>query len=534
MSTGHIETGKEPAGNGNAISLSNLVPKDHKLYHIFNFIGENYGSSPENILRAIGSIFDFDKGLRTLLRSKFSLKNFMNLLRYTLPASFYGLELGIKIKKYIKDLYKDELSEYDKYQIKLHQLLDIEKEDKSANIEKWRASYLNEDILDWLLKKPKTDGFKILGYYNDAGAEKYEKLPAQLESMFILIEFHEKKILLHIDIRTFGSLTFLESMTFLGQYPLVSQEVIKELEMKILKNFILTFNIKENILEFKGSIVTKRRTVVEEKINQFNVKPLIKEIKKVLKHRRKRGYAFIGKQGTGKSIIMRKIEEVLVNNIVIRIGPDEFSSSGGIKRCFNLIRTVQPAVVIIEDLDAFRFKEKNERVGTFLKEIDDNSLNAVFLITVNDPEMIHKTIIDRPGRFDEIYQIKPPQTPKEAYEVMKSKYDMLVDYYTDFKNIQFPKIRKFNGILQRCLDNKFTQAELTSGIVEKVFLNTEKPKEIDFNDVIQQAIESFEVSKKSLQTYKFNEEEIMDDDVMPDECAKEERAEPTVLTTGGR
>jgi len=503
------DEGKAPIGNN--LSLSELVPKGHKLYHLFNFINENYGSSPENILRAIGSIFDFDKGLRTLFNShkKFSAKNIINLLRYTFPAALYSAEMAIKLTKYIKMVRKGELSEWEKFQVQINKLLDI----RSGSIDKWSASYLNEDILEWLLKKPKTEGYKILGYHNHSTMEKMEKVPNELEeSLFILFEYHKKRILLKITIKSYGSIHFLDELTFLGEYPLIDYDVTRALEMLILKDFILTFNIKENILEFRGGLITKKRAVVNENINQFDIKPLVSEIRKILKHGRKRGYAFIGKQGTGKSIIMRKIEETLTDLIVIKISPEEFTTSTSIKRCFNLIRTVQPALIIIEDLDAFSFKDKNERVGTFINEIDDSSnLNAVFLVTINDPDMIHRTIIDRPGRFDEIYEIKPPQTELEAYEVMKSKYDKLINSYTGFINVKFPKMKQFNhGILERCIKNKFTQAELTSGIIEKIFLNTNNPKEICFNEAIKKAINSFEISKKSLKTYKFNEGDNLD------------------------
>ena len=307
----------------------------------------------------------------------------------------------------------------------------------------------------------------------------------------------------------------------------------KKITSNILKNFILTFNIKENILEFKGSITTKKRAVVNEKINQYNIDPLIAEIRKVLKNGRKRGHAFIGKQGTGKSIIMRKLEELLTDLIIIRITPEEFGTNAGIKRCFNLIKTVQPALVIIEDLDAFRFKEKNERVGTFINEIDSEDLNAVIIVTINDPDMIHRTIIDRPGRFDEIHEIKPPQTEQEAYEVMKSKYDKLLNFYKDFKGIQFPDMEELNqNLIQRCVKNMFTQAELTNGIIEKIFINIDNPESIHFDDAVEKAVTSFEISKKSLRTYKFYEKEPESDEIVAcDEgTCTEKEISPTITS----
>jgi len=504
-----------------SINLSNLVPKGHKLYHPFNFISENYGN-PESILRAFGSILDFDKGLRALFTSKkkFSLKNSIDFLRYTLPATFYGVEMGIKIKRYIKQINKGDLSEYEKRMMEIRKLMDL---NPGKGIDNKNVSYINEDILEWLLKSPKTEGYKILGYYSDENLEKLEKIPHDFEDLLILFEFQKEKFLLEVSVKTFAGMRYVDNISFLAKYPEVTIDLLKSLEMLILKDFILTFNIKENILEFKGSITTKRRAVVNEKINQYDIRPLIAEIRKVLKSGRKRGHALIGKQGTGKSIIVRKLEELLTDLIIIRITPEEFTTNSGIKRCFNLIKTIQPALVIIEDLDAFRFKEKNERVGTFINEIDSEDLNAVIVVTINDPDMVHRTIIDRPGRFDEIHEIKPPQTEQEAYEVMKSKYDKLLDFYKDFKGTQFPDMEELkHGLIQRCVNNKFTQAELTNGIIEKIFINIDKPEEIRFNDAIEQAVTSFEISKRSLRTYKFYEKEYEPEVVLaPDEKCEE-------------
>lgn len=513
-----------------ANTLSSLVPRNHKLYHVFNFINENYGN-PENVLRALTNILNFDKGVRTLTntlsKKRFTLKDAIDILRYALPASLYSLEMAIKLLKYIKIARNGEETEWEKREEGIQKLLELGPD--SAR-DTWQSTNLNEDLMEWILKSPKTEGFKILGYYNFS-LDKIEKLPEKLESTAVLLEYHKKKLLLFICAKSFGEMSFVDSIYFTAEYPIITHSVIKELEFLIIKNFILAFNTKENILEFKGSIATKRRAVVKERINQFDVNPLIADIRKVLKNGRKRGYAFVGKQGTGKSIIMQKIEEIMTDTVIIRITPEELGSNSAIKRCFALIRAIQPAIVIIEDMDSFRFKEKNERVGTFIKEIDAE-MNAVFLVTINDPDMIHRTLMDRPGRFDEVYVITPPRTKEETYEVMKSKYDKLVLSYTDFIDVKFPEMSTLNdSIFDRCLKNGFTQAELTNGIIETVFIRAQDPKGLCFNAALQQAIESFFISKKNLKSYKFNEEDPYSEEVYPVEDDEGYPPVPDSLTT---
>lgn len=515
MSGDQQRTTQENPVSKKSISLMDIVPKDHKLYHLFNFISLNYGDNPKEIIQAITTILNFDQGFKILTNSKkISIKNVFNLFRYTLPASLYSIEMILKIKKYIDVINEKELSEYDKKEKKLSEFLEI----KDNNICFYDTQYLNEEIIFWLLKGPKTKGYKIKGYYNSS-YKLLDKVSFDSDStqIFILIEFNKEKILVDLNLKKLST-SYYCNLQYILKNTYSIRKTIQDLEIFIIKNFIHTFNIQENIIEYKSGLSTRRRLKIKENINQFNIEPLKKEIKEVLKHGRKRGYGFIGLQGTGKSMIIKKLEETLTETIIIKLGTKEFSTPFQIKKCFQFIKIVQPALVIIEDLDALGFKEKNERVGTFINEIDDsnNDLNIVLLVTINDTKLVHKTIIDRPGRFDEIFEIKPPQSELEIYEVMVSKYNRLKQFYTKFKNIEFPLQKDINLLLQRCLKNNFTQAEITCGIIEKVFINTED-SEVLYPLIrrIERAILLFEKSKKSLKEYSFNESaQIIDENIV--------------------
>jgi hypothetical protein len=101
------------------------------------------------------------------------------------------------------------------------------------------------------------------------------------------------------------------------------------------------------------------------------------------------------------------------------------------------------------------------------------------------------------------------------YEVMLSKFNKLKYSYPKFKDIKFPLQKDINEILERCIKNKFTQAELTCGIIEKVFININDPKDSSIVSGIKDAVTSFEKSKKSLTTYSFNEKmEFIENDDM--------------------
>lgn len=488
----------------NDLSILNLVPKNHKLYHLFNFIGKNY-SNLENVSQALKTIFDIDKGLKAFSDKKLSLKNIFTFLRYMTPASIYTTDMFFKIKKYIDSIKKGDLSEYDKKLTKIKNLLEIK---SFKDIIKLDTHYLNDELIYWLLQSPQTSDYKIIGYYDINTFEKLEKIPTESEMrVFILIQWNKNKILLYISTKVLGEFTYLDETIYYVDNN-VSQSLIIELERLIIKDFINLLNINENIIELNGGITTRKRSIIEENINQFDMKPFMKEIRKILKNNRKKGIAFIGKQGTGKSIIIKKLEELMIDIIIIKIGSDMFRSPTIIKNTFKLIKAIQPAIIVIEDADSFGFQEKNEKVAQFINEIDDsnNDLNVFIIISINDPSRIHKTIIDRPGRFDEIIEIKPPQSYKEIYEVIKSKFHKLRHYYKGFENLEFPELREINcNLLDICLKYQFTQAELTCGIIEKLFLNIDNPNNINFNNEFEKAINSLKKSKETLKNYSFNE-----------------------------
>jgi len=487
------------------ITLRDLVPPGHKLYHLFTFIDNNYGSNPADIMRAISAILDFDKGLKSLSDIKASpIKNIFNLFKYSLPAALYGVELVLKIKKYISETNREHISEYEKSLQKIKNFLDLGSKDETLHKS---TDYLNEEIILWLLTSPKTEGYKILGYYNDS-FETLDKISIGSEQSIIniFVEYGKEKILINLTINMILE-HYNYDLHYISKNSQICIHKIEELEALIIKDYIHTFNTQENILEYRDSIVLKKRPVVSENINQFNVEPFIEELKIVLKFGRKRGYGFIGYHGTGKSIILKKIEEILTGVTIIRFNSEKFSSSYQIRKCFKLIKIIQPAVVIIEDMDAFGFKEKNERVETFINEIDDinNDLNIVLIVTINDTRLVHRTIIDRPGRFDEIIEIKAPQSCKEVYDVMESKFKRLKLYYTAFKDIDLPPQEDLQEILEKCIKDKFTQAELTCGIIEKVFITIDDPKNCSIVKGIEDAVTFFEKSKRSLSSYSFNE-----------------------------
>jgi|GEM_PF-4658217 len=70
---------KLAVSSDSVFSIRDLVPKDHKLYHFFNFVDQNY-DRPEDVLKAMSTMLDFDKGLRALLQKK-GKRNILGVLK---------------------------------------------------------------------------------------------------------------------------------------------------------------------------------------------------------------------------------------------------------------------------------------------------------------------------------------------------------------------------------------------------------------------------------------------------------------------
>jgi AAA+ superfamily predicted ATPase len=261
---------------------------------------------------------------------------------------------------------------------------------------------------------------------------------------------------------------------------------------------------------------------VKEKINQFDIARLRNEIRSVLRHKRKRAFAFVGKQGVGKSSILRVIEETMKEYMVIHLTADDFEYARTIRDRFDIAKQFQPLIIMIEDLDSCGLREKGSRTGAFLECIDEvnDDLNMVILVTINDTSLIHRTILDRPGRFDRVFEITPPKSIDEVYQVLESKIGHIRHNYCNGTEVSLMDKNLMSKILKRCVDEKFTQAELTNAITEQALIDMDiemegceasNPWEYvapqDFVKFLEGAVDKHCETKKAIKEYKFNDQD---------------------------
>jgi hypothetical protein len=501
-----------------------FVDKSSKFYHLFNFLSREYDNDLEKMMRRVGSMATIGLFTRFIKNEKW--KKRIQLCQGLISAGLFTTDFIMHVKSYRKSLKEEQNSVHDKRMLKVCKILGINEHHAYYGDVPYVELHINSDIISWMLNRPNTKKFKILNYYNvETGEEIVVNTSEQQIQVGILISFDNKKVLWDLDIKVVSGVYYTKNSFILGE-PFregFDSDYKNFFRKMIISDYINSLDTKRNALFFDtwGYIVTKPRRKVEENINQYDTAALITEIKEVLDKKRRRAYAFVGRQGVGKSAILRKIEEDITEYIIIHLTPSDFDSGSDLKDRFSIIKSLQPAIVIIEDLDACGMKEKNKITGDFLNCIDEinKDLNIVLVVSINDTSSVHYTILNRPGRFDRVEEIKSPQNINEIKEVMFSKIKSIKHNYCNEKIVD-ENLLKDKGLeqtLNKCLSLQFTQAEITNAIIEQAFIDLsidmksgkvqKKWSEISckkFTEYINRAVGKHLKTKEALKHCNFN------------------------------
>jgi len=128
----------------------------------------------------------------------------------------------------------------------------------------------------------------------------------------------------------------------------------------------------------------------------------------------KKGLLFYGPPGTGKTHTIRYLASTLVGQTTLLITAEQI---GLLDEYMILARLLQPAIVVIEDVDLIgRRRESQESPGTesllnrLLNEMDGLRPDAdvLFILTTNRPESLESALASRPGRIDQAIEFPRP------------------------------------------------------------------------------------------------------------------------------
>ena len=126
----------------------------------------------------------------------------------------------------------------------------------------------------------------------------------------------------------------------------------------------------------------------------------------------KRGMLLYGPPGVGKTHSVRYLMSELVGTTVVELTGETLH---GIREACSVARTLQPAVIVVEDVDLIaeersRYDGETPLLFTLLNEMDglEEDADVVFLLTTNRADLLEPALASRPGRVDQAVQIELP------------------------------------------------------------------------------------------------------------------------------
>src|SRR6266511_1424666 len=127
----------------------------------------------------------------------------------------------------------------------------------------------------------------------------------------------------------------------------------------------------------------------------------------------RKGVLLYGPPGTGKTLIVRWLAGALEGYTKLIVTAGRY---GLLKETFEIARALQPALVVLEDVDLVGghrdgpFAVGGGTLNLLLNEMDGLASDArmLFLLTTNRPEVLEPALAARPGRVDQVIEIGLP------------------------------------------------------------------------------------------------------------------------------
>jgi hypothetical protein len=126
----------------------------------------------------------------------------------------------------------------------------------------------------------------------------------------------------------------------------------------------------------------------------------------------KRGLLLYGAPGVGKTHTVRYLMSELTETTIVLLAGNTLGMIGA---ACSVARTLQPAMIVIEDVDLIaeergRYGGEHPLLFQLLNEMDGlaEDTDVVFLLTTNRPDVLEPALAQRPGRVDQAVAMELP------------------------------------------------------------------------------------------------------------------------------
>jgi len=425
-------------------------------------------------------------------KNKF-FQNSIKFVRTVTPIALTGHKIYSSVKKFQEN--HSDLSSSTKKSNKIISLLGIQR-DYDLDYHEFN---LGREILSWVLSSPKTYNFNILDFFNS----EFEKItPASFDkgTLYILIEYNKSKAVMEVDLKSINDQLFVNSCYIHSE---ISWFTLSELRNVIFCDYLKFLDTSKNVIEINTrGLQTRPRKNLEFNISQFDVNKFKTEISNSIQKKKKRGYVLVGPPGVGKSTVILKLENQLKDIPIVYLTSVSDIYREDINNFFEFFRTISPCIVVFEDFDSYGLSKKNDKFFIdFVEQLDSlkHEECVIIIATLNEPENVHYSLLNRRGRFDKIFFIDYPKTKEEILSIFNNKFqqEKIETLFEDISDI----------ILDKIISNKFTHSDICE-IIQNILIN-----EMEINDkCILESIEEIINSMKAIQSCNTKNDEPKEND----------------------
>lgn len=329
-----------------------------------------------------------------------------------------------------------------------------------------------------------TDVFHCLGNLHADVAEKYNCVPLYKEEFkdgetkYALHVFKLNGVIYGLSSRVTGAVTFY-AQRVVGFYTIdhnyeTHRALFGILDSMSKENFIRIVNPEKNLLELTEQamqIMPRRRSFTD--VPNLPVDELCRSVRYSLETGNRRVIALVGDPGLGKTNAVHTILNAFPQVpafMVTASAMGYYHSAANVRSIFNAVASIK-SILVIDDFDGFDVGEKDDATTEFLLQLEGaRGFKGVAILIINDPQKVDRTIIDRPGRVDEVHMIGYLTKHQDVINAIRANYPDA-------------DLNEGDSSLQFMIDHRFSTARIV-GAAEYAFVHFGK---IDNNTVADSA-----------------------------------------------